>query len=75
MSLMHYLVVNNNKNGLYSFAEQYQVFENREDAVAHFVEIGGEEEVMGMGLSKKVGSASIQKSGLIDVMFMPIEVQ
>jgi hypothetical protein len=72
---MHYLVVNNNKNGLYSFAEQYQIFEKREDAIRHFVEIGGEEECWGMGLSEKVGVASIQKAGLIDVMFMPIEVQ
>jgi hypothetical protein len=72
---MHYLVVNNNKNGLYSFAEQFQIFEDREDAIRHFVEIGGEEDSWGMGLSKKVGVASIQKAGLIDVMFMPIEVQ
>lgn len=70
-----YLVVNNNKNGLYSFADQYQVFENRADAIRHFVEIGGEEDSWGMGLSDKAGVAAIQKAGLIDLMFMPIEVQ
>lgn len=73
--MIHYLVVNNNKNGLYSYAEQYQIFAKREDAISHFVTIGGEEHLLGIDLSTKVGVASIQKAGLIDVMFMPIKVQ
>jgi len=73
--MIQYLVVNNNKNGLYSFDEQYQVFANRQDAIDHFVTIGGEENSWGMGLSDTVGIASIQQSGVIDLMFMPIEVQ
>ena len=71
----HYLVVNNNKNGIYSFKEQFQIFEKRKDAVDYFVTIGGEEDTFGITLSDTVGMASIQKCGLIDLMFLPIEIQ
>lgn len=72
---MQYLVINNNKNGLYSYADQYQLFNDREAAITHFCEIGGERDSFGIGLSTRVGVGSIQKSGLIDVTFLPIETQ
>ncbi len=70
---LQYLVINNNKNGLYTFDEQYQIFENRDDAIKHFVEIGGDDK--GMSLSVKAGLATIQKGGLIDLTFLPIKIQ
>lgn len=67
---MKYLVINNSKNGLYTYAQQYQLFDKRNDAVLHFKAIGGED--WPFELSKTPGIASISKSGLIDVTFMPI---
>jgi hypothetical protein len=72
---MQYLVINNNKNGLYSYADKYRLFDDRRAAITHFCEIGGEEECFGISLSDKVGVATIQKSGLIDVTFLPIQTQ
>jgi hypothetical protein len=75
MKELHYLVINNNKNGLYSFSEQFQIFAKRADAIKHFVEIGGYEIHDGMRLSNKCGQASIQRSGLIDLTFLPLLLQ
>jgi hypothetical protein len=77
--MIQFLVVNNNKNENFPryYAEQYQMFIERDDAVRHFLSIGGEEDPMGMGLSQKPGVASVQLGGEkdVDVMFMPILVQ
>lgn len=77
--MIQYLVINNNKDKMRSYAERFQVFVDREAAVEHFISIGGEEDPMGMGmgLSNKPGVASVQLGGAkdVDVMFMPILVQ
>jgi hypothetical protein len=67
---MKYLVVNNSKNGLYSIAQQYQLFDDREEAKLHYRTIGGETDLV--GLSSKPGMASMTKCGLIDVLFIPM---
>lgn len=68
---MQYLVINNNKNAICSFADQYQLFNDREEAIKQFVKIGGDANAWGMGLSDTPGTASVQKGGDIDVMFLP----
>jgi hypothetical protein len=67
---MQYLVINNSKNGLYSIVEQYQLFDDREEASRHYFEIGGDSGWI--SLSDKPGMASMTRSGLIDVLFIPI---
>ena len=74
---MKYLVINNSKSQLLSFAEQYQLFDDRDKAIKCFVDFGGEECAWGMSLSNKPGVASIQKGGEadLDLTFMPILTQ
>ena len=74
---IHYLVLNNSKNDHRPYAEKYRVFNNRDAAVNAFTEAGGDANNFGMGLSERVGIASIQKGGVknLDLLFMPIEIQ
>lgn len=67
---MQYLVINNSKNGLYSIAEQYQLFDKQSDAELHYRTIGGDTDMI--GLSKIPGVASMTRSGLIDVLYIPM---
>lgn len=68
---MQYLVINNSKNGIYSVADQYSLFNDRDAAIEHFKTIGWTDD-WGMGVSDKPGIASMLKCGLIDIMFIPI---
>jgi hypothetical protein len=67
---MQYLVINNSKNASLSIAEQYRLFDDREEASRYYFEIGGESGYF--SLSDKPGLASMTRSGLTDVLFIPI---
>lgn len=69
---LNYLVANNNRDSLQSYAEQYQVFANRGDAIEHYKSIGGKEIAE---LSDQPGNPSIYECGDVDVLFMPIYIQ
>ena len=64
---MIFLVVNNNKGSRFlSYEEKYKVFTNGVDAKEHALELGWEDP-MGMGITSKIGHASMYKCGDVDV--------
>lgn len=69
---MKYLVIDNNND--FSYKDKWQLFSNRQDAIAMFEELGGRDD-WGMGFSEKIGMATMYQSGKVNVVFIPIEEQ
>lgn len=71
---MNYLVADNS-TGWYqpmSYKDRYRLFSDKEKALEHAISLGFKDE-MGLGISDKVGMASIYCCGDIDVSIIPIE--
>lgn len=70
---MHYLVVDNHRSKLLSFAEQYRLFTSKDAALEHATNCGFEDD-FGIGVSDQSGRATQYKCGDVDVTILPLEL-
>jgi len=69
-----YLVIDNCKNKLISYEQQYQVFDSVDKAIDHAKSIGYTDP-FGMGINTKTGMANMTMCGNVNVTILPIEIQ